>query len=58
LALSARAISCNCGFELISEALCHSKRILASRRRQMEQVSNALALQALPRASRVRLDPR
>jgi len=41
-------IVCNCGFELISEALCHGKRILAKPLAgQMEQLSNALALEAL-----------
>lgn len=52
-------IVCNCGFELISEALCHGKRILAKPLAgQMEQVSNALALQALGFARIARqLDP-
>ena len=44
----ARHDVCNCGFELISEALWHGKRILAKPLQgQMEQHSNALALQAL-----------
>lgn len=52
-------IVCNCGFELISEALCHGKRILARPLAgQVEQVSNALALQALGLARIApRLDP-
>jgi uncharacterized protein (TIGR00661 family) len=46
--LRASHVICNCGFELISEALLLGKQILAKPLHgQMEQESNALALQAL-----------
>lgn len=46
--LSAAAIICNTGFELISEALMLGKRILTRPlQQQVEQMSNALALERL-----------